>query len=66
MTPVDYFSSSAPAFPSQQWDEGVQAFSEVLAHARVLASHKPLCIGGMWFAPIGEKRVHQVQMRQKE
>jgi hypothetical protein len=66
LTPVDYFSSPAPAVPSRWWDEGVQAFSEALAHARVQASYKRLGIGGMWFAPVGEKRVDQVQMRQKE
>ena len=58
LTPVDYFSSPTPALPSLWWDEGVQAFSEALADARVQASYRPLCPCGMCFAPVGEKGSH--------
>jgi hypothetical protein len=55
LTPVDYFSSPAPALPSPWEGEGVEAFSDALADARVQAHDELLCPGGMWFAPIGEK-----------
>ena len=58
LTPVDYFSSPTAAIPSLWWDEGVQAFSEALADARVQASYGTLYPRGMWFAPVGEKGSH--------
>ena len=66
LTPVDYFSSPAPAFRSLGWDEGAEEFGEALTDARVQARDRSRCPCGMWFAPMDEKSFHQVQVKQKE